>query len=225
MHLIDRISIGVSYFLRFTLIIATGSAIYQQQWLLAFLTISIFIMTWIPALIERNIKVNMPSEIEITMILFVYAALFLGEVHSFYERLPWWDLFLHASSSIVLGFLGFIIIFVLYHGKQVHAAPGVMAVFAFCFGMAIGAVWEIFEFGVDQFFGMNMQKSGLIDTMSDLIIDACGSLLVAVSGFFYLKSGRSYVLHHLLVRFAKENPEMFGDKLDPILKKRSSRRV
>ena len=32
--------------------------------------------------------------------------------------------------------------------------------------MMIGAVWEIFEYGMDQTFGLNMQKSGLDDTMA-----------------------------------------------------------
>jgi len=47
---------------------------------------------------------------------------------------------------------------------------------------SIGALWEVFEFGMDQIFGMNMQKSGLVDTMGDLIVDAIGAGLAAMSG-------------------------------------------
>lgn len=49
--------------------------------------------------------------------------------------------------------------------------------------MAIGGIWEIFEFAMDQVFGMNMQKSGLIDPMWDLIVDALGPLFSVTTGY------------------------------------------
>jgi hypothetical protein len=46
-----------------------------------------------------------------------------------------------------------------------------VALYALCFSQAIGALWEIFEFAMDRFFGLTMQKpmfddrSGLTDMM------------------------------------------------------------
>ena len=37
---------------------------------------------------------------------------------------------------------------------------------------------------------MNMQKSGLVDTMTDLIVDVFGAALAAVFGYRYLKLKR-----------------------------------
>jgi hypothetical protein len=40
---------------------------------------------------------------------------------------------------------------------------------------------------MDSLFGLNMQKSGLRDTMWDLIVDALGALVVSILGYLYLK--------------------------------------
>ena len=56
--------------------------------------------------------------------------------------------------------------------------------------MTAGAMWEIFEFTIDQIFEAGMQKSGLVDTMVDFIIDAVGALVAVIFGYFYIKQGR-----------------------------------
>jgi len=43
-----------------------------------------------------------------------------------------------------------------------------------------------------------MQKSGLMDTMGDLISASGSALLVATIGYFYLKSDQKTILHRWL---------------------------
>jgi hypothetical protein len=62
-----------------------------------------------------------------------------------------------------------------------------IAVFAFIFGLAIGAIWEIYKFSMDTLVGTNMQKSGLVDTMSNLIVDMLGAGTASIIGYVYLK--------------------------------------
>lgn len=45
----------------------------------------------------------------------------------------------------------------------------------FALGLAIGALWEIFEYGSDELLGSNLQL-GNADTVGDLMRDALGSL-------------------------------------------------
>ena len=63
-----------------------------------------------------------------------------------------------------------------------------MSLFTVITTMALGVVWEIGEFGIDQIFGYHTQPD-LYDTMLDLILDTIGAIIVA--GFFYfgLKKG------------------------------------
>ena len=149
----------------------------------------------------------MTTELEMVIILFIYASLFLGEIHGYYTKFWWWDIFLHAFSAIIFGFVGFTILYFMYSQKAIKARPWAIAIFSFSFAIAIGAVWEIFEFLVDQIFGYNMQKSGLIDTMWDLIVDCAGALFTSTIGFFYIQYGRGRVFNRLLKKFLQQNPQ------------------
>jgi len=84
-----------------------------------------------------------------------------------------------------------------------------MAFFAFCFAMTIGALWEVFEFGMDQMFGMNMQKTGLDDTMGDLIVNTLGAAIGAASGFAYLKGQARGGVQQMIDEFVQRNPRFF----------------
>jgi len=209
----DKIQNSVIIILRFTIIVAILGAVWNQRWPLVFSSSVILILTFLPVFFEKKYKLNLPIEFEFAIILFIYASLFLGEIHSYYTKLWWWDVVLHISSGIALGFAGFLILYILDSQGKVKANPIWIAIFAFCFGVALGAVWEIFEFGMDQLFGYNMQKSGLVDTMWDLIVDSLGALLTSVVGYFYIKGKKEPLFTRLLYKFTKENPKYLKSKI------------
>ncbi len=43
-----------------------------------------------------------------------------------------------------------------------HLSPLFLALVAFCFSMTIGVLWEFFEFGMDFFFGTDMQRDTVV---------------------------------------------------------------
>ena len=94
------------------------------------------------------------------------------------------------------------------HNVPLFAAA--VAFFAFCFAVAMGATWEVFEFVMDQLFGFNMQKSGLMDTMSDLIVDVFGALIGSLAGYAYLKGRQAAGLQRLIGEFIERNPRYFS---------------
>ena len=96
--------------------------------------------------------------------------------------------------------------FVIYKRKRLRAAPIVIALFSFSLAAAVGGVWEIFEFSMDQFFGLNMQKSGLLDTMADLIVNDIGAFIASTIAYIYLKFGEFPLFSHMIARFKQENP-------------------
>ena len=51
---------------------------------------------------------------------------------------------------------------------------------------------------MDKTFGLNMQKSGLMDTMSDLIIDSIGAGIAALAGYLYLTKSKYSFFKDLL---------------------------
>jgi len=164
----------------------------QGQWPNSVLVATIMAITIVGIALEQRIAVKVPPEFQVLAIVFVFSALFLGEVHEFYERIWWWDIGLHASSGVLLGIFGFLLVYVLNENRrvEVNMSSFFVALFAFVFSVAVGALWEMLEFGADQLLGTQMQKpsfgdpAGLVDTMWDLIVDTLGALVVAVFGWW-----------------------------------------
>lgn len=181
-------------------------------WLLAIMAV-----TSAPAILGSRLPVRIPLEYEILAILFVFAALFLGEFRSYYERFWWWDIALHTTSGLLLGILGFLLVYVMNESRHVHGhmRAGFVALFAFAFALAAGTCWEIFEFGCDQLLGTNMQKpmmgdpSGLTDTMWDLIVDALGAITISGFGWWNMKRARRSLFDIWIDRFIERNPGLF----------------
>lgn len=217
-HLVHR---RLTLFLQAILVLEVVIAVWNQQWITAVITIGIILVTLGPLFIEKFLHVFIPTEFVLLTIAFVFASLFLGEVRDYYARFWWWDIALHSSSGFLLGVIGFLLVHLLNETENigVHMKPGFVAFFAFLFAVGMGALWEIFEFGMDSIFGMNMQKvmlrdpSGLTDTMWDLIVATLGALVISVLGYTYLKNPRQEsFLERWIHLFIRKNPRLFKRK-------------
>lgn len=197
--------------LQFVMALALVGALYERQWLNAALIVGIILLTFLPQALGARFRVFIPPEFNLLALVFIFASLFLGEVHGYYTRFWWWDIALHAGSGLLLGILGFLLVYVLNREPRVHlhAEPAFIAFFAFVFAVAMGALWEIFEFAMDTFFGLNMQKSGLRDTMADLIVDTVGAGVIAVFGYIYIRIEEQSFLERWIAGFIAANPQMF----------------
>lgn len=183
----------------------------------AFTAVLGFLLTFVPETVENlsKNKIRFSSGMKIAIVLFIFASELLGEIKSFYEIIPWWDNLLHSFSGVILALVGFMLVYTLNESEKAvfHLSPVFVALFAFCFALAAGALWEIFEFAGDRILGMNMQKfrpptgttslvtdawrydSGLIDTMTDIIMDAASAFIVSISGFLKIKAGKWLSIH------------------------------
>lgn len=159
------------------------------------------IVIFLPSQVEKKFGLNIPDTMEIMYFIFLFCAIYLGEVRNFYYKIPYWDTILHAFSAGMLGFLGFVIVD-FFNKKQIkgtNLSPFFVCLFAFCFALTVGAVWEIYEYLADHILGTNMQKfmtaSGTIltghdalgDTMKDIIVDFIGAFVVVALGYVHLK--------------------------------------
>lgn len=185
-------------------------ALVQHNWPLAFVALATLMLSLAPVVVARWAEIVVPPSFIAAIVVFVGGTLFLGEVYDFYNRFWWWDLVMHSGSAVGFGLIGFVLVFMMFQGDRYAAPPIAVAFFAFCFALAIGALWEIFEFGMDQVFGLNMQKSGLMDTMWDLIMDFLGALIGAGAGYAYLKGRAKGGLMGLIDDFVQRNPRFFS---------------
>ena len=187
------------------------------QWMNAFLVLAIMATALLPAIIGHRFQVHIPPEFQVLAVVFVFASLFLGEFHSYYARFWWWDIVLHTSSGLLMGILGFLLVYVLNENEHVdlHIRPFFVALFAFLFAVTVGTLWEIFEFGMDRIVGTNMQKpmlgdpSGLTDTMWDMMVNALGALAISALGACYMKRRQRSFIETWIQRFIERNPRLF----------------
>ncbi len=193
-----------------TLLLLTGLiSLGLARWSLAFVSLTTLSLALVPPLLAARWSLTLPLPFLLFTTLFCFASIFLGEAFDFYERLWWWDLALHGSSAVGFGLMGFLFAFMLFEGDRFAAPPSAIALISFCVAMTVGATWEIFEFTMDAGLGMNMQKSGLSDTMGDLILNAFGGLIASVTGYLYLRQSPAGLLGRGLSQFIKVNSRLY----------------
>lgn len=185
------------------------------------------ISSYIPMIVEKAWKINIPTAVEIIYIVFATLSLILGEIGDFYVKYRWWDSMLHTMSGVILGCIGFMIINLCNgneHVKSFKLGAGFAAIFVFSFTLMCGSIWEIVEWLADTINGTNMQRyqdnisgvglvgrAALFDTMKDLMLDAAGGLLVSILGYIDIKLNKGLV-NRLKFEKLEENKKQINEE-------------
>ncbi|MDY4888729.1 MAG: hypothetical protein SO135_03145 [Sphaerochaetaceae bacterium] len=163
--------------LRFLVIAVLALQILNRNYENAFLCILTLVLFAIPSIIERRLHIDIPDTLEIIVLLFIFAAEVLGEMNSFYIKFRFWDTMLHTINGFLAAAIGFSLVDLLNRTESLKfkLSPFFLAVVAFCFSMTIGIVWEFFEFAMDRFIGLDMQKDTVVNTINTVMLDATRS--------------------------------------------------
>lgn len=207
------LQVFLAIILQLAIFVLTCALAISGLWLSAFTGALVFVLTFVPAILERQLSIYLPIEFSLITTAFLYASFALGEVRDFYALFWWWDLMLHSLSALTIGLIGFLAIYVFYMTNRIQIAPIYVAAMTLCLAATTGTIWEIFEFSMDWFFNFNMQKSGLIDTMTDLIVNFIGGLIASYLGYLYVRDGDSLIVDRLISKFVKKNPKIFKHRL------------
>lgn len=202
----------VVYLIWAILVLELGVSLFNGRYSLAFIALVTLSLSLAPVIFADRFHIRLPVRFFAGVVLFIFGTVYLGEAFDFYEKYWWWDILLHGGSAMGFGLIGFIFVFMLFEGDRYAAPHWALAFMAFCIAITIGVVWEVFEFAMDQMFGLNMQKSGLMDTMWDLIVDIVGAAIGAAAGFGYLKGRRHRGLPGIIGEFVAKNRRLFGRK-------------
>ena len=159
--------------LRLLVILMMILQIFNRNYENVFLCILTLILLIIPSFIQINLKIELPTALEITILLFIFAAEILGEIQAYYLKFPFWDTVLHTVNGFLMAAIGFVLVDILNRSKKfsIQLSPAFVAIVAFCFSMTIGVVWEFFECGMDQLFGLDMQKDTIVHTIKSVMLD------------------------------------------------------
>lgn len=183
----NRYTLFVYYGLRAAILIAALYFALRGDWASVFSTVLVFALMSVPSVLKYRYRFYLPFALDLSIVGFVFATLFLGHLANFYDYIPLWDKFVHFQSGLILGVAGFVLVYTLNEQESIHLdlSPGFVAFFAVTFSLAIGVVWELIEFTADSTFDVDWQN-GNADTMWDLIAAGAGALIVSVAGYFWM---------------------------------------
>lgn len=159
--------------LRVLVILIMVLQLFNHNYENAFLCVLTLALMVVPSVLQVTFKIEFPSTLEIIILLFIFAAEILGEISSFYIWFPHWDTILHTLNGFLCAALGVSLVEILNNDKRIpfQLSPFFLAVVSFCFSMTIGVLWEFFEFGMDMFFLLDMQKDTVISQISTTFLD------------------------------------------------------
>lgn len=141
-----------------------------ESFFLCILTLVLFI---VPIILQMQLRIELPTSLEIIILLFIFSAEILGELNAFYVIIPFWDTILHTLNGFLMAAIGFSLVVLLNDSKRLvfDLSPAFIAIVAFCFSMTIGVLWEFFECAMDLFIGLDMQKDTIIHSIASVMLD------------------------------------------------------
>ena len=177
MELREHKSSFIVYFvLRILVIAMMVLQVLNRNYGNVFLCALTLLLLVIPSFVQVTFKIELPTTLEIIILVFIFAAEILGEISEFYLVFPFWDTVLHTLNGFLAAAIGFSLVDLLNRSERTSftLSPVFTAIVAFCFSMTIGFIWEFFEFGMDTFLGFDMQKDTVIHAIRSVNLDPAG---------------------------------------------------
>lgn len=171
-----KLKATVYFVLRLSVVGMLIAQLYNRNYNDVFLCVLTLFLFMVPTFIEKRLKIELPNTLEIIILLFIYAAEILGEIREYYLMYDIWDEILHTTNGFLCAALGLAMIDILNRSEAFHLkmSPKFVAMTSFCFSMTIGVLWEFFEFFMDQFAGMDMQKDTVISKVTSVSLNEAG---------------------------------------------------
>ncbi len=169
----NKTTLTVYLVLRGLIIFILVRAVLRREYQSVFLCGLSLILMLMPSIISKRLKIVLPDTLEIVILLFIFAAEILGELNSFYVRVPHWDTMLHTINGFLCAAIGFALVDMMNREEQFtfQLSPLYLAIVSFCFSMTVGVLWEFFEFSGDYFLGMDMQKDTVLNAIHSVNLD------------------------------------------------------
>ena len=171
--------------LRLIVLATLVSSILRGEYESAFICLLVLILFILPFFIQQNFGIQLPTTLEIIILLFIFAAEILGELEGYFITYPNWDTMLHTTTGFLSAATGFSLIDILNRNSRIkfHLSPIYVALAAFCFSMTVGVLWEFFEFGMDRLFHLDMQKDTVVQSITSVMLDPTnGNTPITIDG-------------------------------------------
>lgn len=154
-----------------------------------------FLLTFYDLILTKVFKIKLNKSSKIMLSIFIFLAQLLGTCLNFYDKFVWWDIMLHFLSGIMLYFVGINVVLNIFKKYKLDNVNKMLIyIFSVFFALAIGNLWEIYEFLADTILKLNTQRAknligrlALKDTMTDLISSTIGTTFAFIITCFLNK--------------------------------------
>ena len=169
----NKTTLTVYLVLRGLIILIMVRAVLRGNYESVFLCALSLALLILPSILQKRLYITLPSTLEVVILLFIFAAEILGELASFYVRVPNWDTMLHTVNGFLCAAVGFALVDMINRNERfsLKLSPVYLAIVAFCFSMTVGVLWEFFEFAADRFLGLDMQKDTVLSAIGSVALD------------------------------------------------------
>ncbi|MDD6807915.1 MAG: hypothetical protein PUD72_05665 [Oscillospiraceae bacterium] len=173
----SKVTFFVFMFLRAIVIALMILSIIRKRYDIIPMCILTLILFTLPPIFERKFNADLPTFFEVFVLIFIFSAQVLGEIFAFYVKIPIWDTLLHTTSGFMIAAFGFSMIDIMNKDDQLKfkLSPVYTCLNSLGFTALIAMVWEFFEFFMDYFFGMDMQKDTVISRFQSVMLDPTNS--------------------------------------------------
>lgn len=159
--------------LMFLIVLTIIRAFFQGHYEHIFVGVLTIILFNIPIFIDKRLHIDIPPLLEGIIYLFIYSSEILGEINSYYTKIPHFDTILHTINGFLMAAIGIALIDILNRSDKFafNLSPIFVSFVSFCFSMTIGVLWEFFEFSMDMLFAQDMQKDYIIHQINSVTLN------------------------------------------------------
>ncbi|MFH1801443.1 MAG: ATP-binding protein [archaeon] len=195
----------LSFIVRVVLVLSIVNFIYHQSWHLLFVNILLLGLILLPFFMQRNYSIHIPGEFEFIILMFIIISFFLGEIRG---------LFIQIFLGAAIGFVGYMLIFILYTNNKIRTNYSFVALFSFSFAVTIGAMMEILKYILKYFLGFEFNVSNYLFTIQSLTLVALGAFFVSTLCYVFMKHKKIKAMRYFITKFVKRNPALFVKQTD-----------
>jgi hypothetical protein len=200
-----RVQASLSTIVKIILIFSIGYAFYFHLWHILFVNALLLLLIFMPYLMKKQLEIRIPKEFEFTLLIFILLSFFLGEIRG---------LIIQSFFGAAMGFVGFIIMLLLYANSKIKRNYFLIILFSLCFSLALGVSAELLKFYLKSFLGYQIGIGDYRYAMTNLTLVALGSLLASGIGYSYMSGKRPPIINFFVKRFKRKNPNFFIEKTD-----------
>jgi hypothetical protein len=117
------------------------------------------VLSFLPYLCEKILKIHLAPSVNLFIQIFGLMGIACGETLDCYYHFSAWDDVMHFLSGVWVSFLAYAFLYAAMGNDQLGHRNLYLCLGSFLISLAVGFLWEIYEFSFDTLFGTDMQKT------------------------------------------------------------------